>query len=250
MMPGNDTDLLIHSNDATWHFCLILSAKFIVYFCCLSSPRGVYTHVWKVTIFKQCLIVLEPYTLDMIWIACITQYTAFTGICPHDHKQHSITCKALRCISISTIWNISTTKTIVAVNKSFSDDHAQHAHYRARCFIHTWNVHPAWCLNKTRPKNICRDNRYRRSSSAGNSGASECVGSMWDIHVQADDGHYTHKEQNAVRADVSDLFIFLVESTCRYTRQTLVNFSPLALDLLKSLVESPDDSSVANTNTS
>ena len=41
--------------------------------------------------------------------------------------------------------------------KSFWDDHAQHTHYRARCFIRSWNVHPlyAWCLNKTRPKNIC-----------------------------------------------------------------------------------------------
>ena len=24
-----------------------------------------------------------------------------------------------------------------------------------RCFRHSWNVHPAWCLNKTHPKNIC-----------------------------------------------------------------------------------------------
>ena len=39
--------------------------------------------------------------------------------------------------------------------KSFPDDHA---HYCARCFIPSWNVQTAWCLNKTCPKNICRDN--------------------------------------------------------------------------------------------
>ena len=48
--------------------------------------------------------------------------------------------------------------------KSFSDDHTQHAHYRARCFIHSWNVHPACCVNKTRPKNFCRDNRWMCAS--------------------------------------------------------------------------------------
>ena len=30
--------------------------------------------------------------------------------------------------------------------------------YRAQCFIPSWNVQAAWCLNKTHPKNICRDN--------------------------------------------------------------------------------------------
>ena len=28
--------------------------------------------------------------------------------------------------------------------KSFSDDHAQHAHYRAQCFIPSWNVQATW----------------------------------------------------------------------------------------------------------
>ena len=62
--------------------------------------------------------------------------------------------------------------------KSFLDDHAQHAHYRARCFIHSWNVHPARCLNKTRPKIICRDNRgtrLRHSRSWGETKYSDFV---------------------------------------------------------------------------
>ena len=33
---------------------------------------------------------------------------------------------------------------------------ADHAHYRAWCFLCSWNVHPAWCLNKTRQKHLQR----------------------------------------------------------------------------------------------
>ena len=43
---------------------------------------------------------------------------------------------------------------LYSCSKSFSDDHAQHAHYRARCLTRSWNAH------RTRPKNICRDNSY------------------------------------------------------------------------------------------
>ena len=52
-------------------------------------------------------------------------------------------------------------------SKSFSDDHAQHAHYRARCLTHSWNAHRAWWINKTRPKNIYRDNSNLNDSNTG-----------------------------------------------------------------------------------
>ena len=61
-------------------------------------------------------------------------------------------------------------KAMYCCSKSFWEDHAQHTYYHARCLTCSWNAHRAWCLNKPRPKNICRDN-------------STCMACSWTFQV-------------------------------------------------------------------
>ena len=97
-----------------------------------------------------------------------------TLICNQIHRQfYNLICIVqLKCIKV---------RSYFCSCKSFSDDHAQHAHYCARCFIHSWNVHPACCVNKTRPKNFCRDNSVgvHRPTSADKSW--HCFNSCNDV---------------------------------------------------------------------
>ena len=50
-------------------------------------------------------------------------------------------------------------ESIVAVKVFRTITHNTHIIARdVLCFIRSWNVQAAWCLSKTRPKNICREN--------------------------------------------------------------------------------------------
>ena len=52
------------------------------------------------------------------------------------------------------------------------------------CFIRSWNVHPAWCLNETRLKNICRDNKMKHKSF-GLRDLVKCLYSLWVYKIWA-----------------------------------------------------------------